>query len=143
MKSFKVAVFLCCLVAMGVVVSVAQAPSPKASLKQPTAAQTAASKAPAQKAAKASDLPVVGYLERRGQVITIKAGPKGPLYSVSAKDGKVLFTDLSEKELRAKAPEVHEFLKTAVAGDTPAKGRDLDARVNQQPKTAVLDAGLR
>jgi len=143
MNTLKGVVCLLCLVAIGVAVSVAQAPSPKESPKQPSRAQTDAGKTPVLKPAKAPDRPVVGYLERRGQIITIKADPKGPLYSVSTKDGKVLFTDLSEKELRAKAPELHEFLKTAVAGDTPAKRRNLDARVNLQPKKGVIDAGLR
>ena len=67
------------------------------------------------KAAPASDFPVIGYLEKRGQTITIKAGPKGPIYSAKTTEGKTLFENLSAEQLRAQAPELHEFLKTGVA----------------------------
>ena len=64
---------------------------------------------------------VIGYLERRdGTIITIKSGPRGPAYSVAGKDGKVQFDNLTSEQLRAKAPEIHEFLKSAVA-DSPKK----------------------
>src|SRR5437867_6687799 len=66
--------------------------------------------------AAASDFLVIGYLEKRDRTITIKSGPKGPVYSVKAADGKLLFENLSAEELRAKAPELHEFIKSAVAG---------------------------
>ena len=73
---------------------------------------------------------VIGYLEKRdGTVITIKSGPKGPAYSVASKDGKVLFDNLSSEQLRAKAPEIHEFIKSAVAIDSDSKSGKKDARV--------------
>jgi len=73
---------------------------------------------------------VIGYLEKRdGTVITIKSGPQGPAYSVASKDGKVLFENLSSQQLRAKAPEVSEFIKSAVAIDSDAKSVKKDARV--------------
>ena len=84
-----------------------------------------------------SDFPIIGYIERRDQTITIKAGPKGPLYSVKTTDGKVLFENLSSEQLSAKAPELHEFIKSAVA----AKGTlDAKARVKTDAK---LDAAMR
>src|SRR6267154_5657179 len=54
------------------------------------------------------DSPVICYLERRGQTITIKAGPKGPIYSGKTAEGKILFENLSIDQLRAQAPEIHE-----------------------------------
>ncbi len=65
---------------------------------------------------------VIGYLERRDKTITIKSGPRGPVYSVVGKDGKVLFEDLTAEQLKAQAPELHEFLKTSVATGS-GKGR--------------------
>ena len=60
---------------------------------------------------------VVGYLEKREHVITIKAGPRGPVYSVATRDGKVLFEDLPSEQLKAQAPDIHELIRTGVAGD--------------------------
>jgi hypothetical protein len=76
------------------------------------------------KAALSSDLRVVGYIEKRDRTITIKASSKGPLYSVKTADGKVLFENVSAEQLRAQAPELHDFIKTAVAGnDGKGKGK--------------------
>jgi hypothetical protein len=72
-----------------------------------------------------SDSPIIGYIERRDQTITIKAGPKGPLYSVKTVDGKILFENLSSEQLSAKAPELHEFLTTAVAAKGTADAKAL------------------
>jgi hypothetical protein len=58
---------------------------------------------------------VIGYLERRDETIIIKSGLRGPVYSVAGKDGKVLFEDLTAEQLKAQAPELHEFLKTSMA----------------------------
>src|SRR5437867_2635786 len=40
-----------------------------------------------QKPAAPADWPVITYLERRDQTITIKSGPGGLVYSVTGKDG--------------------------------------------------------
>ena len=93
-----------------------------------TAAPTASLKAPAA-------LPVIGCLEKRDRTITIKAGPKGPLYSVKTANGKVLCENVSADQLRAQAPELHEFLKTAIAG---APGAKADARIR-----ITVDASVR
>ena len=76
-----------------------------------------------------SNFPVIGYLEKRGQTITIKAGPIGPVYSVQTAEGRVLFEDVTAEQLRAQAPELHEFLKTAVTGG-PAKPVLVDASLH-------------
>src|ERR1035441_1427270 len=82
----------------------------------------------------AADFPVVGYIEKRDRTITIKAGPKGPVYSVKAADGKLLFDNLSQEQLSAKAPELGEFLKTAVAG---TRGAKTDARLRIRADASV------
>ena len=88
----------------------------------------------------AADFPVVGYIEKRDRIITIKAGPKGPVYSVKTADGKLLFENLSKEQLSAQAPDLGEFLKTAVAG---ASGGKADARVRVIRDASVRDFGLR
>jgi|ERR1041384_5256126 hypothetical protein len=61
--------------------------------------------------------PVIGFLAGRDDVITIKAGPQGPLYSVTTKDGRVLYQDLSAEQLQAKAPDIFRIIKGSVAND--------------------------
>jgi len=58
---------------------------------------------------------VIGYLEKRDRVITIKAGPRGALYSVATKEGKVLFENLLAEQLKAEAPEIHDLIETGIA----------------------------
>ena len=82
------------------------------------------------KAAPASDFPVVGYLAGRGQTITIKVGPKGPVYSATTTEGKTLFENLSIEQLRAQAPDLHQFIRTSVVSGSGESG-------------AFIDAGLR
>src|SRR5215510_10257717 len=77
-----------------------------------------------------ADYPVIGYIEKQGKVITIKAGPKGTLYSLKTTDGKVLSENLSAEQLRAQAPELHDFLKKAVVigtGDARVRAPKIDA----------------
>ena len=112
----------------------AQSTRPK--LTTPHEVQTSA---PAGRVKSAADYPVIGYLEKRDRTIAIKAGPKGPLYSVKTADGKVLYENLSKEQLRAQAPELGEFLKTAVAG---VPGTKTDARVHPI-KDASLGADAR
>jgi hypothetical protein len=73
-----------------------------------------------------AEYPIIGYVEKRDRTITIKAGPKGPIYSIKTADGKVLCENLSQEQLSAKSPELGRFLKTAVAG---VPGTKTDARV--------------
>ena len=98
-----------------------QSPPPK--LTSPHEAQTPA---PGKSVKAPADYPVICYLEQRDRTITVKAGPKGPVYSVKAADGKVLYDNLSLEQLSAQAPTLGEFLKTAVAG---APGAKTDARL--------------
>ena len=81
---------------------------------------------------KSETLTVIGYLEKRDRVITIKSGPKGVVYTVTTKGGKILFENLSAQQLRAQAPELHDFIKNGVAGDASVRISErkprLDAR---------------
>jgi hypothetical protein len=74
-----------------------------------------------------SDHVVIGYLEKRDRVITIKAGPHGALYSVATKEGKVLFENLSAEQLKAKAPEIHDLFETGIARSPGRPDEILDA----------------
>jgi hypothetical protein len=111
----------------------------KSSQSPPAKLTTAHQAQPATRAGKANaadSCPVVGYLEKRDRTITIKAGPKGPLYSVKTADGKVLCENLSKEQLTAQAPEIAEFLNNSVAG--AAGAREVDARLRP-----LTDASLQ
>jgi len=109
--------------------------SPQVTRPKPTTPSAALTTAPARSTKAPADYPVIGYLEKRDRTITIKAGPKGPLYSVKTADGKVLCENLSREQLSAQAPGLAEFLKTAIAGTPGAKA---DARVRIK-----MDASVR
>jgi len=94
-----------------------------------TAPKEAQAAAPAGSVKATTNYPVIGYLETRDRTITIKAGPKGPLYSIKTADGKVLYENVSAEQLRAQAPELADFLKGSMAGDTRGTG---DARIRVQ-----------
>lgn len=74
---------------------------------------------------------VIGYLEKRDRVITIKSGPGGPVYSVATKEGKVLHENLSAEQLKAQSPELHELIKTGVAGDARIRNSKIDASLRR------------
>jgi hypothetical protein len=98
-----------------------------------TNAAPVASSAVAAKPAEPEQYIVIGYLEKRdGTTITIKSGPHGAAYSAATKDGKVLFENLSSQQLQAKAPEIHDFLKSAVAIETGSKPVKKDATVRAE-----------
>jgi|SRR5215469_18701423 len=61
--------------------------------------------------------PVIGYLEKRDCVITIKASPRGTIYSIATKDGRILHENVSAEQLKAKAPELYQAIKTGLAND--------------------------
>lgn len=73
-------------------------------------------------------LAVIGRLQTRDKHITIKAGPNGPVYHVVAKDGQVLVNDLTLEQIQTRWPDLHEFLKSGLAGGGAKEGGFLDAR---------------
>jgi hypothetical protein len=96
---------------------------------QPNPSQPKRRVAAVTNAAPRSAFPVVGYLEGRGQTITIKAGPKGPVYSAKTAEGKILFENLSADQLRAQAPEAYRLIKTGVASGSGKSDGFIDASV--------------
>jgi len=124
-----------CVLSIAVVVGFAVAqekPNQQPSTKAP--AQPAAN--PSTNAIARSDYPVIGYIEKNDRQITIKSGPHGTLYSVKNAEGKLLLENVSAEQLRAKAPELQEFIKTAVARQ-PGSKVDASIRVNK------VDASVR
>jgi len=84
--------------------------------------------------ASTADYPIIGHIEKRDRTITIKAGPKGPVYTIKNADAKIVYENISAEQLRAQAPELHEFIKGAFAGGSGTS----DARV-----LAKIDAAMR
>jgi hypothetical protein len=97
--------------------------------KPQTNAAPAVSVTTAGKAGKPEPYNVIGFLEGRDRVMTLKSSARGPVYTVATKEGKVLHENLSAEQLKAQAPEVYRLVKTAVAGDSRGTGPRLDASV--------------
>jgi hypothetical protein len=77
------------------------------------------------------DLIPIVHLQTQDKLVTVQSGPDGLVYLVQTKDGKVLHENLSEDQLKAQAPEIHELIKTAVAGSGSKDNSFLDARVSR------------
>jgi hypothetical protein len=59
--------------------------------------------------------PVIGHLRTKNKFITIRTGPNGPLYTVEAKDGKILAENLPAEKLYAEFPELKNVLEQGIA----------------------------
>ena len=77
------------------------------------------------------DLIPIVHLETQDKLVTVQSGPGGLVYLVQTKDGKVLHDNLSEDQLKAQAPEIHELIKTAVAGSGSKDSSFMDARIGR------------
>lgn len=75
-----------------------------------------------------ADFPIIGHVEKQDRTITIKAGTNGTIYTVKSADGKTLYDNVTLEQLRAQAPDLHEFVKTAVAGNI-TNGPTADSRI--------------
>src|SRR5260370_32132458 len=102
---------LFCIVGVGAIVGIAVSQEKPARQTAVKASATPAA-APSTNAIAPTDFPVIGYIEKQDREITIKAGPKGTLYSVKTADGKVLFENITAEQLRAQAPDLHDIIKT-------------------------------
>ena len=91
------------------------------------ASPTAQTKA-AREMTESVDLIPIVHLEMQDKTVTIQSGRDGLVYLVKAKDGRVLHENLSEEQLKAQAPEIHDLIKTSVAGSDHKDGSFLDAR---------------
>ena len=67
----------------------------------------------------------LGFLETRDNSIEIKAGKQGA-YTVRTKDGKVLAENISDAQLQAKFPQLHQIVDYGYA-------RNTDASLNLNP----------
>ncbi len=103
--------------------------NPKAVESAKGSAPTPSASAKAARPERTQQLAVIGYLEKRDQTVTIKSGPKGTVYSVATKDGKILHENLSVEQLKARAPELHDLVKTGVASDARLRQPVIDASV--------------
>ena len=65
---------------------------------------------------------VVGHLEHRNGVVTIKSGEQGTLYSGKDKQGKTLFENLTAEQLKAQSPEIYELIDPAKLGTADRLG---------------------
>ena len=74
---------------------------------------------------------VIGHLEHRNRVVTIKTGAQGVVYSVRDRDGKILFDNLTVSQLKAESPELHDFIEAATAGQA-------DLAVPQLPQSTKV-----
>ena len=59
---------------------------------------------------------VIGHLEHRDNIVTIKTGEQGTVYSVHNKQGRVLHENLTPEQLKLRSPEIHGFIEAAEAG---------------------------
>ena len=58
---------------------------------------------------------VIVHLAGRNQMITISAGPNGPLYSARTRAGAALFSNVTLNELRARHPDIYCQIDPAFA----------------------------
>ena len=87
--------------------------------------------APAKTPIESTDLIPIVHLETRDKFVTVQSGPGGLVYLVKAKDGNVLHENLSEEQLKAQAPEIHDLIKTAVAVSGSKNNSFMDARLGR------------
>jgi len=75
-----------------------------------------------------TDVSPIVHLETHDKLVTVQSGPRGLVYLVKSRDGKVLHENLSEEQLKAQAPEIHELIKTAVTENGGKDNSFMDAR---------------
>jgi hypothetical protein len=82
------------------------------------ARQPAAARPAPAPAAQQPEYPVIVRIVGRAQTVTVSAGPECALYSVKSPDGKVLVSQATLDELRARHPEVFRWIQPMVANET-------------------------
>jgi hypothetical protein len=123
--------FACAILAVGTVSLLSQEKTPPTTPAEQAPSPKISTNAATNNAA-TPDFPIVGHIEKRDRTITIKAGPNETIYSVKSADGKVLCNNVTLEQLRSQSPELHEFVKTAVAGNI-SSGASADARIRMVP----------
>ena len=65
--------------------------------------------------------PVIVHLVSRDHVVSVTAGPNGPLYSAKTKDGEMVASGLTLEQLREEHPDVYRRLHPAMSADASAR----------------------
>jgi len=68
---------------------------------------------------------VIGSMQNRDRVVTVKTGPSGIVYSIATKDGKSLYENIPADKLKAEAPALHDFIESGTAGYAGMGGPDV------------------
>jgi len=76
--------------------------------------------------------PVITTIKKKDRTLVVKTGPQGPLYTVLDKKGNAVVSDISETDLAKKDPELHKWVKSAIAGNSKAQGL-IDASNRRTP----------
>src|SRR5438067_8228777 len=125
-------IWLSCAVLIAAVICVAEEKVETITRPKPAAAVApAAPGVTAKMPAEATNFALIGHLETRDKIVTIQSGANGLRYLVKTKEGKVLHENLSEEQLKAQAPEIHELIKMSVAGKSSRNAAFMDARVER------------
>ena len=119
------------LAGVAVLAAVRERTQPNSPAARTTVSVAKDEKASANTPCESADLIPIVRLETRDKLVTVQSGPGGLVYLVQAKDGKVLHENLSEDQLKAQAPELHELIKTAVAGSGSKDDSFMDARLGR------------
>ena len=69
---------------------------------------------PVQLPTEVNGLPTIVHLANRSEVVTITAGPSGPLYTATTKAGKMLVQGATLEQLRDRHPDVYNRLHPAI-----------------------------
>ena len=80
-----------------------------------------------------SQFTVIGTMQSRDRIVTVKTGDAGVVYSVATKDGMSLYENVSAAKLKEEAPALHEFIESGIGGwaglDLPGTRLPIDARI--------------
>jgi hypothetical protein len=60
---------------------------------------------------------VIGHLQSRDKIVTISLGPKGAVYTIKNKAGRILAAQIQEKDLQDKYPSIYYQITSGVAGN--------------------------
>ena len=64
---------------------------------------------------KISNYPVIVHVVSRDHTMTVSAGPKGPVYSLSDQKGKVMIADATGEEFEKLQPELYHHIRGTIA----------------------------
>jgi len=82
----------------------------------------------------AASQPVIGILETTDRIIVILTGPEGPRYSIKSRAGRMLGSNLTDKQLEATDPEIYKLIQQALAEQQSNGNTYLDARIEAKPR---------